>query len=144
MSNTKPVPASIIELLGQRPPDAITLLRLGELVSIGRGREAFELVLDAAMNKAGSKPDACAMAMRLIEGMMDSTAWLGGYLMARLYPKAEEAKAHGVCDAIELWMADSASHRLADTLDALAREGVRPRMQKLYTTWSLAIRRKLA
>ena len=55
---------------------------------------------------------------------------------------AGAAKDHTTFDAIELWMEQVASAELANALDRLAGEHVRPKMRSRYQAWSNAIRCK--
>ncbi len=73
---------------------------------------------------------------------MDVEPCVAGYLMARLYPLAGQEYAHDVYNGIELWMHNSDSMALADALNALSEESVRPMLRRSYREWAEVIRRR--
>jgi hypothetical protein len=84
-------------------------------------------------------PDA---AMPLLETMMDASPGVGGYLMATLYPIAARRKLNHINDAIGLWMVNSTSEELAESLTRLAKEGPRPSsLRRIYAAWAENIRK---
>jgi hypothetical protein len=78
--------------------------------------------------------------MTSLETMMRTNPSGAGYLMARLFPIAGARYLHHIADAIDLYLVASTSDDLAKLLTRLAKEGVRPRLQKRYEMWALQIR----
>ena len=97
-------------------------------------------MLEAQREGGDDEPAAIVAMMSSLEAMMDASPGVAGYLMARLQPLAGRRRLHATYDGIELWMAESRSDALAESLTRLAGEGVRPLMRKRCEAWAARIR----
>jgi hypothetical protein len=111
-------------------------------IAAGRGEHLFRALLAARPDDDGDA--AVADTMATLESMTDARPAVAGYLMARLFPLAGRRYLHHIADGIDLHMDASASTALADALEGLAAEGVRPLLQKRYREWATTIRRRAA
>src|SRR5262249_54829102 len=116
------------------------------IIDKGNGEALFKALFDSLKSddpESDEIPAITAM-MPLLEKMEPHEPAVSGYLMARLLPIASRRYFHDVADAIGLYMVASTSQELEETLLRLAKEGVRPLLQKQYTSWAAAIRAKRA
>ncbi|MDB4928827.1 MAG: hypothetical protein JWM10_1311 [Myxococcaceae bacterium] len=137
---TLPADAALARSLVLTPRDPTALDAAAAQVAAGRGEHVLAALLEARSDGDGEADAAIVDAMSTLEAMMPARPAVAGYLMARLHPVAGGRYLHHVADAIDLHMDASASAGLADSLSALAAEGVRPRSRKRYLQWEAAIR----
>ena len=81
-----------------------------------------------------------AETMTVLERIFDVDAVAGGRLMAALHAHADLARAHAVCDGIELWFDAARSRELADALTRLGRGLCDEAQEERYARWAASIR----
>lgn len=137
---TLPTEEALARALVDAPREPSALDAAAARIAAGRGAHLLAALL--AVRRIDDADAAIVETMATLEAMMPARAEVAGYLLARLFPVAGARYLHHVADAIDLHMDASVSGGLADSLQALAREGVRPRLQKRYLQWEAAIRRR--
>lgn len=142
---TLPLDEALARALLAGPRDRSSLDAAAALIAAGHGEQLFDALLDTRRDADGVIHDGTITdTMTSLEAMMTGRPDVAGYLMARLSPVASGRYLHHVVDAIDLHMDASASGELAESLEALSREGVRPRSQRRCLQWAAAIRGRAA
>jgi hypothetical protein len=132
----------LVRTLCETPHDHASLSSAAEQIANGNGNLVLEALLKARGGSEFDEKSAVIATMPLLETMMDASPGVAGYLMARLYPIAARRKLNHIDDAIGLWMVNSASEELAESLTMLANEGTRPSsLRRIYAAWAENIRR---
>jgi hypothetical protein len=134
------VPGQLARALAGAPRRAVLLSSAAQQIADGKGELLFAALLRVLQGPGGDETSAVVATMPLLEAMMDESPGVAGYLMARLYPIAARRRLHHTYDAIDLWMHETTSDDLAESLTRLADEGVRPRMRARYQEWAARIR----
>lgn len=131
--------AALARSLNNDPLGITALSEAAERIAAGQGRPLFDALL--ATWRHNEDEDAAVVAMMgSLEKMMDVSPGVAGYLMARLHPVAGRRYLHSTRDGIELWMWESRSPDVADSLMRLAQEDVRPRLRESCEEWATRIR----
>lgn len=140
-----PADEALARALMADPRDRAALDGAAAQIAAGRGARLLAALVDARRDAHGAVTDASIVGtMATLEAVMPARSAVAGYLMARLSPVASARYLHHVADAIDLHMDASASGELADALEALAGEGIRPRTQRHCRQWADAIRGRAA
>jgi hypothetical protein len=82
---------TIIELartLSEHPRDHESLSSAAHQIASGKGNLVFEALLDEQRHRTPDEDSAITTMMSSLEAIMDTSASVGGYLMAKLYPIA--------------------------------------------------------
>jgi len=130
----------VAERLREGPHDPEALSLAADYIASGNGAALFDALSNEIQRHSEDKDSPVPAMMLLLQQIMDSNSMVAGYLMARLYPLAGRHYYSHIYDAIELWMYHSTSIELADALQRLAVEGIRPALRKRYGAWSETIR----
>ncbi len=137
MTNLASELVASIEQLSAGRVDAEYVNVIAAAIQCDQGKAVFEKFIDELMVRNACKANAVALAMRILDQTMDVDSGVAGYLMARLYPVAARQRAHEVCNAIDLWMANVLSPSLVINLSKLQTEGVAPKFHRRIANWLL-------
>lgn len=102
-----------------------------------------DALLSAMLSAAGQADDpvgAIERTLTAIEAFSSATPVVGGALLALLYPAADAATLHEICDAIELNLYDVHDAALAEALEQLASQDPTPAGRERCQRWAAAIR----
>ena len=134
--------AKLARSLRETPCDRPSLSSAAEQIGDGKGRLVLKALLEAQGGSDSDEKSAVIATMPLLETMMDASPGVAGYLMATLYPIAARRKLNHINDTIGLWMVNSTSEEVAESLTRLANEGTPPSsVRRIYAAWAENIRK---
>jgi hypothetical protein len=106
-----------------------------DMLAETRGDVLISALLDEPDSKEVSPEDLVARVQSVLEALARTDLVLAVGLMARLWPVADRLRLHDICDAIDLWIAETKDPRLLHYLEDFARNEPDAALRRHYRGW---------